>query len=115
MSCKSNGTTPGGVQPYLADMFDRKALLVVFALMTVPVVMRAQDQGISRKQQEKLLAKKEKDKKKEQVRKEREDRKRHLALQDKATRKRIKQHTRRADKHGPGRHRDPFLKRLFTR
>ncbi|MCB9169635.1 MAG: hypothetical protein H6597_00170 [Flavobacteriales bacterium] len=96
-------------------MFDRKAWLIVIALFAVPVVTHAQDEGVSRKQQEKILAKKEKQKKKEQARKEKEDRKQHLAIQDKDTRRRIKQHTRRADRHGPGRHRDPFLKRLFSR
>jgi hypothetical protein len=39
--------------------------------------------------------------------------KQHLAHQDKATRKRMKQHQRRADKQGNSGHRDPFLRRLF--
>lgn len=87
------------------------------ALMTsaVPLALPAQDAGITQKQQERIQAKKEKEKKKEKVRKEKADRKRHLAIQDKATRKRLKRNTRRADRGGPGPHRDPFLKRLFGR
>jgi hypothetical protein len=42
-----------------------------------------------------------------------DDRKRHLDIQDKATRKRIKRNTRRADRRGSGRHRDGFLRRTF--
>jgi hypothetical protein len=41
--------------------------------------------------------------------------KEHLQHQDKATRKRIKRNDRRADKHGNTTHRDPWLRRLFTK
>ena len=88
--------------------------LLIFTLASAPVISHAQD-GISQKQQEKILAKKAKEEKKAAVKKEKEDRKQHLGLQDKATRKRMKRHSRRADRSGPGRHRDGFFSRLFSR
>jgi ABC-type Fe3+-citrate transport system substrate-binding protein len=39
--------------------------------------------------------------------------KRHLNLQDKQTRKRIKRHTKRADRRGTNRHEDGFFRRMF--
>ena len=75
-------------------------------------MVHAQD-GISQKKQEKILAKKEKEEKKAKVKKEKEDHKRHLANQDKATRKRIKKHTKRAGRHGSDAHRDGFFQRVF--
>ena len=89
--------------------------LFLFSLSAAPTIVHAQDAGISQRQQEKILAKKAKDEKKAQVKKEKEDRKHHLGLQDKATRKRMKQHSRRADRGGPGPHRDGFFTRLFSR
>ena len=83
-------------------------------LLAAPVVSFAQE-GISRKQQEKNLAKKSKDDKKAKVRKEKEDRKRHLEIQDKAARKRIKRHTKRAERGGSGAHRDRGVFRVFRR
>lgn len=81
-------------------------------LLGTPVITVAQD-GITQRQQERILAKKAKEDKKAKVKKEKEDRKRHLAIQDKATRKRLKRHTRRADRGGSGQHRDGFFTRLF--
>lgn len=84
-------------------------------LALAPHAANAQDEGISQRKQERNLAKKEREEKKAKVKEEKADRKHHLSLQDKATRKRIKQHTRRADRHGSGRHRDGFPSRLFRR
>lgn len=75
----------------------------------------AQDEGISQRKQEKILAKKARDEKKELKKKEKTDRKQHLGLQDKATRKRMKRNSRRADRGGPRQHRDGFFGRLFGR
>lgn len=72
-------------------------------------------EGISRKQQEKRLAKKEKEDRKAKVQAEKDGRKRHLSIQDKETRKRLKRHTRRADKGGSGTHRDRGGWRLIKR
>ncbi len=77
-------------------------------------MVSAQD-GITQKEQERILAKKAKEDKKAKVKKTKDDKKRHLAIQDKATRKRLKQHDRRADRSGSGRHRDGFFTRLFSR
>jgi hypothetical protein len=85
-------------------------LLLLAAAPAAPVV--AQD-GISKKQAEKNLARKARDDRKAKARKVKDDRKRHLDIQDKATRKRIKRNTRRADRRGSGRHRDGFLRRTF--
>ncbi len=90
----------------------RLALLTMLAAM--PTVSPAQD-GISQKQQEKILAKKAKEDKKAKVKQEKADRKRHLSIQDKATRKRLKRHTKRADRRGSGAHRDGGLRGLFQR
>jgi len=91
-----------------------RSLLLIVSLVGLPFAGLAQD-GISQKQQEKILAKKEKDDKKAKVRKEKEDRKRHLEIQDKAARKRIRRNTKRADRGGSGAHRDPWPGRIFSR
>lgn len=90
----------------------RIALLI--ALATAPAISIAQD-GISQKQQEKILSQKAKDDKKAKVNKEKSDRKRHLSIQDKATRKRLKKHNKRADRKGSGAHKDGCLRGLFQR
>ncbi|MCC6542717.1 MAG: hypothetical protein IT225_10895 [Flavobacteriales bacterium] len=87
-------------------------LALAVSLMVVPGAAKAQE-GISRKQQERIQAKKAKDEKKAKARQERDDRIRHLNIQDKATRKRIKRHTKRADRRGSGPHRDGFFRRTF--
>lgn len=89
--------------------------LTLLALCLLPVLASAQDEGISRKKQEKLQVKKEKEDKKAQERAEKEGRKRHYNIQDKATRKRIKRNTKRADRNGTNAHRDPWPRRWFTR
>ncbi|MBK8499703.1 MAG: hypothetical protein IPL52_13040 [Flavobacteriales bacterium] len=92
----------------------RRLLLVLVLLTGVPASSHAQD-GISQRQQEKILAKKAKEDKKAKAQKEKDDRKRHLSVQDKKTRKRIERNRRRAERGGPGPHRDGFFRRLFTR
>lgn len=91
-------------------------LLIATALAgAVPVLAHAQEAGIGRKEAERMQAKKEKDEKKAAKKAEKENRKQHLGIQDKATRKRIKQHTKRANRNGTNTHRDPFFVRLFGR
>jgi hypothetical protein len=86
-------------------------LLFLFALLAAPLVARAQ---VDAAQDKHVRAQDKKRKEVKEVKKE-EKRiaKQHLANQDKATRKRMKQHRRRADKQGNRGHRDPFLRRLF--
>lgn len=87
-------------------------LLLLITLLCAPTDTFAQE-GISRKKQEKALAKDAKKEKKTKAKQEKHDRKRHLSLQDKAARKRIKRHTKRADRGGSGTHRDGFFRRTF--
>ncbi len=89
-------------------------VIMLVSLLSLPNNSVAQD-GISRKKQEKILAKKESEDKKAAKRKEKEDRKHHLSIQDKETRKRLKRHTKRANRGGSGPHRDSFLDGLFRR
>ncbi|MBK8226048.1 MAG: hypothetical protein IPK70_02585 [Flavobacteriales bacterium] len=91
-----------------------RSIILVLTLSGATAV-RAQDEGISQRKQEKILAQKAKEEKKEKAKQDKENRKRHLGLQDKGTQKRMKKHARRADRHGPGRHRDPWPARLFRR
>jgi len=91
-----------------------RCLLLLFVVLTAIPSLHAQD-GLSRRKQEKILAKKGKEEKKAKARKVKDDRKRHLSIQDKVTRKRVKRHTKRADRRGSGAHRDGGLRRLFTR
>ncbi|MBS1943536.1 MAG: hypothetical protein JST38_21945 [Bacteroidetes bacterium] len=86
-------------------------LLVLLMALAVPA-LHAQE-GISKKQQEKIQARKKKEDKKEVKKEEKRLYKQHLDNQDKATRKRMKRHKRRADNQGNTGHRDPFLRRLF--
>jgi hypothetical protein len=88
-------------------------MILIFLLGASPVML-AQD-GITQKQQEKILHKKAREDKKAKARKVKEDRKRHLAIQDKATRKRIKHNTKRADRKGSGSHKERGLRKLFSR
>jgi Flp pilus assembly protein TadB len=90
-------------------------LLFIAALVPAAGAALGQEAGISKREQEKRLAQKAREDKKAKARKEKEDHARFLAIQDKATRKRIKQHTRRADRNGSGAHRDGFPARLFRR
>ena len=87
-------------------------LLLFTSVLVTPV--SGQD-GITQRQQEKILAKKAKEEKKAKIKKEKTDRKHHLGIQDKATRKRIKQHTKRADRRGSGSHRDSWFQRTFSK
>ncbi len=96
-------------------------LFVLIALLAIPAVSRAQEDeggggksaGMSKKKQEKHLAKKERKDKKSLAKEEKRIYKLHRAHQDKATRKRMKSNERRAGKHGQGPHRDPFFTRIF--
>lgn len=90
-------------------------ILLVFALLGGATLHAHSQDGISKKEAEKMQAKKEKEEKKAAKKAEKEKQKRHLGIQDKATRKRIKQHNKRAGKHGTNMHRDPFFVRLFGR
>lgn len=90
-------------------------MLAGAVLSFAPTVLHAQEAGISRKQQERILAKKAKDEKKAKAKQDKANRERHLSIQDKETRKRMKRNTRRADRRGSGTHRDGFLTRLFSR
>ena len=92
--------------------------LIRFALVAMLAVASTStyaQEGISQKKQEKILSKKSKEDKKAKVRKEKNDRKQHLAIQDKAARKRLKRHFKRADRKGSGTHKDGGLRGLFQR
>lgn len=89
-------------------------LILLFTLFVAPTPAFAQE-GISRKKQEKTLAKDAKKEKKTKAKQEKRDRKRHLSVQDKAARKRIKRNSKRADRGGSGKHRDGFFRRTFGR
>lgn len=105
---------PMRTEPYPCGMLKRWPLLVLLVSLAVvrPGIAVGQD-GISRKKQEKMLERKAKEEKKEKAKQERYDRKRHLSIQDKAARKRLKRHTKRADRRGSGEHRDGFFRRTF--
>ena len=98
-----------------------RTLFLLFALVSAPVLLHAQEAegdggksaGMSKKQQEKHLAKKERKDKKSLAKEEKRIYKLHREHQDKATRKRMKRNERRAGKYGQNGHRDPFLRRLF--
>lgn len=87
--------------------------LLLFLLFVGPVLVQAQEEGISQRKQEKILAHKAKEEKKTQAKKEKADKAHHLGIQDKATRRRIKQHNRRSDRGGSGAHREGFFRRTF--
>lgn len=82
-------------------------LLLAALCAAAPQAARAQEEGISQRQQERIQARKAKEKKKEQARQDKENRKRHLSIQDKAARKRIKRNLKRAEP-GGGRRRGLF-------
>lgn len=87
-------------------------LLLVLTVLAFAQVAVGQE-GLSKRKQEKVLAKKEKVEAKEMRKRDKEGRKRHLKHQDKQTRKRIKRNTKRADRRGTNRHEDGFFRRLF--
>ena len=89
-------------------------ILVSGALLGAQPAM-AQDGGISKKQMEKKLAKQKQEDKKSQKKAEKQNRARHLKIQDKPTRKRIKRNTRLTKKTGQTGHRKPFYQRWFTK
>ena len=78
-------------------------ILLFTALLAGPAALHAQE-GIGRKQQQRIQAKKAREEKKAKARKAKDDRKRQLEIQDKATRKRLKRNFRAAEKHGGGGH-----------
>jgi hypothetical protein len=104
---------PDHLRGMLRSLLHRLLLLV--ALLGAPVFVHAQEEGLSRKKQEKLLAKKERDDAKEVKKEEKRIAKKHLENQDKATRKRMKRNKKRADRSGQNPHRDPWPRRWFTR
>ena len=87
-------------------------LLLLLAFAAAPSVAHAQtDAGPD---QVSPLTSKQKEVRSKAIRKEEKRmNKQHLAHQDKATRKRMKQHQRRANKDGNSGQREPFLRRLF--
>jgi len=101
--------------PYPCGMFRKMFGILLFGAFMIgaPLMGSAQDGGISQKKQEKILAKKAKTDKKETAKREKADRKRHLSLQDKATRKRMKRNTKRADRGGSRTYKDGFFRRTF--
>jgi len=108
-------TIPLGIVNLAAMRASILRWLLLLTLSVGPAMVHAQEEGISQRKQEKILAKKGKEDKKAAKKKVKTDRKRQLDIQDKATRKRMKQHFRRADRGGSGRHRDGFFTRLFSR
>ncbi|MFZ1692023.1 MAG: hypothetical protein WAT74_02400 [Flavobacteriales bacterium] len=92
----------------------RNAWALIF-LLALPTLAVAQDEGISQRKQEKILAKKAKEQKKAKAKQDKENHKRHMSLQDKAAQKRMKKNARRADRQGPSGHRDRSPFRLFRR
>jgi hypothetical protein len=87
---------------------------MVFSLLFAGLTVHAQgDKGITQKQQEKNLVRKEKEDAKAKKKADREAQRRHLSIQSKDVRKRIRKNTKRADRKGSGRHTDPFYKRWF--
>lgn len=100
-----------------------RTFLVLFTLLAVPMIGSAQDAeggggksaGISRKQQEKNLAKKERRDKRSLAKEEKRLLKQHRQHQDKATRKRMKRNERNSARRGPHGPRPPFFQRLFHR
>jgi len=109
------GTKLGAAGPAIFAPAMKRSLLLLLLPLLLPLTLSAQEEGRTRREQEKIQAKQEQQEKKDAQAAEKELRQRHLALQDKATRKRMKQHDRRADKHGTGRHRDPWIKRVFRK
>ena len=86
-------------------------LLIIIGLLASPLAAHAQTDNSADKHVR--VQDKKKKEVKEVEKEEKRINKQHLANQDKATRKRMKQHKRRAAKQGNTGHRDPFLRRLF--
>ena len=87
-------------------------LLLLLAFAAAPTVAYAQtDAGPD--QVSPISAKAKQARSKAILKEEKRMNKQHLSHQDKATRKRMKQHQRRANKDGNSGQRDPFLRRLF--
>jgi choline-glycine betaine transporter len=87
-------------------------LIILLVMVCAPVETMGQE-GITRKQQERNLEKKAKEEKKAAKVKAKEDRKRQLEIQDKATRKRLKRNFKHAERKGGGGgpRRGPFTRR----
>lgn len=100
---------------YPCSMLQLLIRIVLVTLLGIVSLSTTAQDGISQKDQEKILSKKSKEDKKAKVKKEKTDRQRHLAIQDKAARKRLKQNFKRADRRGSGAHKDGCLRGLFQR
>ena len=88
--------------------------IIMIILAFLPLLVSAQSEGISAKDQKKIQAKKEKERAKEAKQAEKDLMKRHLEIQDKKTRKRIKKNQRKSKSqhhHKNG----PFWNRWFSR
>lgn len=92
-----------------------RSLLCLLLLDALPAPVVAQEKGVSRKEQIKAQARKEKEREQAAAKQQKEGLKRHQDIQDKATRKRMRRNARRTDRHGTSGHRDPFLQRIFRR
>lgn len=97
----------------MARFILRATLLLLLAFSAAPPV-HAQE-GVGKEEQEHIQQKRKKNDAKEVRKEEKRLYKQHLANQDKATRKRMKRHKRRAEQQGNTGHREPFLRRLFGR
>jgi len=88
--------------------------LLFLIVLASPVVAQEKGKaGVTQKQQEKIQAKKAKEEKKLKKKTERKNRRHHLSIQSKDVRKRMRKNTKRSERSGSGRHRDPFYKRIF--
>lgn len=91
-----------------------KVTMLLLVLVCASATTYAQgDKGITEKQALKMQAKKDKEKAKAKKKADRDARKRHLSIQSKDVRKRMRKNTNRANRKGSGRHVDPFYKRWF--
>lgn len=89
--------------------------ILLVAMLAAASLPTSAQEGISQKKQEKILSQKAKDDKKAKVKQGKADRQRHLDIQDKAARKRMKRHFKRAERKGSGSHKDGWLRGLFQR
>ena len=88
-------------------------MLLVIMVCASTTTYAQGDKGITEKQALKMQAKKDKEKAKAKKKSDRDARRRHLSIQSKDVRKRLRKNTKRADRKGSGRHVDPFYKRWF--
>ena len=88
--------------------------ITALMLVCIPLMVMSQDKGITEKDQMKIQAKKEKEKAKNAKQAEKEMNKRHLDIQDKKTRKRIKKNQKKSNNQSHS-NREPFWNGWFSR